>query len=51
MARIKNQHTYSLINYEGATAVTDLSSVDNYSSKYIILASRVSQASDNIILT
>ncbi|KAG1736383.1 hypothetical protein EDD22DRAFT_347554 [Suillus occidentalis] len=28
---IENQHTYSLINFQGGTAVTDLSIVDNYS--------------------
>ncbi|KAG2747354.1 carbohydrate-binding module family 13 protein [Suillus brevipes Sb2] len=31
MARIENQHTYSLISFQGGTAVTDISIVDNYS--------------------
>jgi hypothetical protein len=50
MARIENQHTYSLKNCYGGTAV-DLSGDDNYSSKYIILVSGVSQASVNVALT
>jgi hypothetical protein len=50
MARIENQHTYTLKNSKGGTVV-DLSGADNYSGAHIILAPRVSQASANIALT